>query len=224
MSNLKAEVDCMKATPAAVPDLPDAKRRLILEAERAFGEQGIAAASLRDISEAAGHRNKFAAQYHFGDRNGLIRAVLEYRRPHVDRLRQVFLDARGAAPETASPHLLVLAILEPLLLSEDRHELAAYGRFLYALLHYDVEGSLWQDSASTAPVTHRIYAALRRHAGQLSDESWKMRLRAFGRCCIDFIANRKLLLPGGDPPPPPRMEEVAAMLVAMLTIDAPAAY
>nr|WP_087574906.1 TetR/AcrR family transcriptional regulator [Sphingomonas sp. CDS-1] len=212
----------MNATPAAAPDLPDAKRRLILEAERVFGEQGIAAASLRDISEAAGHRNKFAAQYHFGDRDGLIRAVLEYRRPHVDRLRQAFLDERGATPETASTHLLVLAILEPLLLSEDRHELAAYGRFLYALLHYDVEGALWQESASTAPVTHRIYGALRHHAAGLSDESWKMRQRAFGRCCIDFIANRKLLLPWGDPPPPQRMEEVAAMLVAMLTIGVPA--
>ena len=58
----------------------EATRQLILaEAERLFSERGISAVPLRDIGIAAGQRNHAAVQYHFGDRDELVRAIMETR-------------------------------------------------------------------------------------------------------------------------------------------------
>lgn len=199
------------------PDLTEAKRRLVCEAERAFGEHGITAASLRDITQAAGHRNKSAAQYHFGGRDGLVTAILSHRRPQVDRLRQMYLDRLGLTPEAAPMPLLVQAILEPMLFSEERHLLRGYGRFLYALIQYDADGGLWRQSSPRAPFTHRLYIAMRDRAGLASDERWTARQRIFGRCCVDIIAHRHVLLAGDDQPHPRDREDIASMLSALLT-------
>ena len=64
---------------------------LIETAERLFAEQGIEAVSLRDVSRAAGQRNHSAAQYHFGDRAGLVAAVYEHRMRDVNERRQAML-------------------------------------------------------------------------------------------------------------------------------------
>ena len=46
-------------------------------AEELYGGQGIDAVSLREIQRASGVKNATALQYHFGDRAGLLTAVLE---------------------------------------------------------------------------------------------------------------------------------------------------
>jgi AcrR family transcriptional regulator len=53
------------------------KRRLLEAAARLFAERGIDAVSVRDINAAAGQRNNTALHYHFGDRAGLLRALVE---------------------------------------------------------------------------------------------------------------------------------------------------
>jgi AcrR family transcriptional regulator len=62
--------------------------RLIDTAERLWGERGIAAVSLREIRLAAGQRNNSALQFHFGGRDGLVRAVAERHLPRIDALRE----------------------------------------------------------------------------------------------------------------------------------------
>ena len=58
----------------------EATRQLILRsAERLFAERGITAVPLRDIGVAAGQRNHAAVQYHFGDRDELVKAIMEFR-------------------------------------------------------------------------------------------------------------------------------------------------
>jgi TetR/AcrR family transcriptional regulator, regulator of cefoperazone and chloramphenicol sensitivity len=52
-----------------------ARTRLLAEASRIFSEKGYAKASTRQICEAAG-LNPAAIHYHFGDKDGLYRAVL----------------------------------------------------------------------------------------------------------------------------------------------------
>jgi TetR/AcrR family transcriptional regulator, regulator of cefoperazone and chloramphenicol sensitivity len=52
-----------------------ARTRLLAEASRIFSEKGYAKASTREICEAAG-LNPAAIHYHFGDKDGLYRAVL----------------------------------------------------------------------------------------------------------------------------------------------------
>jgi TetR/AcrR family transcriptional regulator, regulator of cefoperazone and chloramphenicol sensitivity len=71
----------MKAVPPkALPELAGdrgerARTRLLGEASRIFSEKGFAKAATREICEAAG-LNPAAIHYHFGDKEGLYRAVL----------------------------------------------------------------------------------------------------------------------------------------------------
>ena len=56
-----------------------AREQMIDAAERLASERGLGAMSLRDVMAEAGQRNKSAAQYHFGSREGLVEAVIEAR-------------------------------------------------------------------------------------------------------------------------------------------------
>lgn len=62
-------------TDAAADRGERARTRLLAEASRIFSEKGYAKASTREICEAAG-LNPAAIHYHFGDKDGLYRAVL----------------------------------------------------------------------------------------------------------------------------------------------------
>jgi len=68
-------------------------RELMLDAaERLYAQKGIRAVSLREIALAANQRNNGAAQYHFGDAVGLIRAVYVRRGAVVNERREALLD------------------------------------------------------------------------------------------------------------------------------------
>jgi AcrR family transcriptional regulator len=67
----------------------DARDKLVDAARDLFAERGIEGASLREITRAAGQANTSALQYHFGDRESLLDAVLG---PH-----QIEVDARRAS-------------------------------------------------------------------------------------------------------------------------------
>lgn len=66
--------------------------RLVAAAERLFAEHGIDAVSLREINREAGARNAIAVQYHFRDRTGIVRAVLDKHRPGIEAQRHAMLD------------------------------------------------------------------------------------------------------------------------------------
>jgi AcrR family transcriptional regulator len=74
------------------PNPESTRRELISAAEVLFAARGIEAVSLREINAAAGQRNATALQYHFGDRHGLVRAVIEKHRPVVEAARHALLD------------------------------------------------------------------------------------------------------------------------------------
>ena len=65
------------------------REAILNTAERLFAERGIDAVSLRTINAEAGY-SVAALHYHFGTRDGLIRALLERAQPqmlyHRDRL------------------------------------------------------------------------------------------------------------------------------------------
>src|SRR4029453_18429930 len=70
--------------------------RLITAAERLFAAHGIDAISLREINRAAAARNGWARQYHFRDRDGLVRAVMAKHHRDVEARRHAMLDAYEA--------------------------------------------------------------------------------------------------------------------------------
>jgi AcrR family transcriptional regulator len=65
---------------------------LIDTAERLFAQYGVDAVSLRDIGSEAGQRNTAVINYHFGTREGLIRAIFDERIPKIRQRRQLLFE------------------------------------------------------------------------------------------------------------------------------------
>jgi AcrR family transcriptional regulator len=106
-----------------------ARTALIEAAERLFAERGIESVSLRDISVAAGQRNHSAAQYHFGDRAGLVAAVFEHRMRVVNERRHRLLDELEASASAGDLGRIVEATVRPLIEVVDETH-GWYARFL----------------------------------------------------------------------------------------------
>lgn len=86
----------------------DARTLMIAAAERIVAERGLGAMSLRVVQQESGQKNKSAAQYHFGSRDGLVEAVITTRMAQVNGRRREMLDA--ASGDLRS---LVVALVRP---------------------------------------------------------------------------------------------------------------
>ncbi|MFE5284555.1 TetR/AcrR family transcriptional regulator [Nocardia sp. NPDC056611] len=94
-----------------MPQGPSTRQLLADTALRMFAERGIDAVSLRELTAAAGQRNKTAAQYHFGSREQLVRELFEQHTGQVNQRRWELLGALGEGAETRE---LTDALIRPL--------------------------------------------------------------------------------------------------------------
>ena len=91
----------------------EARLAIVRAAEQLFASEGVERPSLREIARTAGQGNTNAAQYHFGDRDGLLLAVLDRHRDRVEGRRDELLDmVESAVP--ADPRSLSAALVSPL--------------------------------------------------------------------------------------------------------------
>jgi AcrR family transcriptional regulator len=92
---------------------PDTGLRILRVAERHFAERGIEGASLREITREAGQGNRAAINYYFGDRRGLVRAVIARHRRDEEAHRNAILDdceRAGRTDQRALAEALVLPL------------------------------------------------------------------------------------------------------------------
>jgi AcrR family transcriptional regulator len=88
------------------------KDRILSTAERLFAHEGIDAVSTRRISQQARQRNNSALQYHYGDREALLTALVAARMGPINRRRRALLaelDARPKQPQLA--HLVAVLVV-----------------------------------------------------------------------------------------------------------------
>lgn len=158
------------------------RERLIEAAERLFAAQGVNGVSLREIVRESGARNVTALQYHFGDRRGLLRAVLERHHRDVEIARNALLDAYEAghaADGDAGIGALAAILVRPLAVKLATPEGRAYLRIVGEMLNrpepvidqaslHDPADSLFRWRALTAPLLeedatrlHRRFVAVR---------------------------------------------------------------
>ncbi len=191
-----------------------ARDALIDAAERLIGELGHGV-SLRDVAQAAGQRNNSAVHYHFGDRDGLVQAVLRARLgPQEVRRTQMLaeLDAAGRGDDVPS---LVSVLVVPMLEVPRDQGTTHYARFLEQVrTHPDV------DALGTEAGPHN--AALREVLTRLGRllplrtpvRAW--RLRAATQALFAWLAD--LERTGRQAQGVPTMHgEVVRMIVGMLT-------
>ena len=134
---------------------------MIDAAERLATERGLNGLSLREVQLAAGQRNKSAAAYHFGTREGLIGAVVAARMGPVNDRRTALIAVLDVGP-APSLRRWVEALVEPLA-DATRQPGSNYARFLLQGLADPLMARVVRDSlesASYIAVRSRILAQL----------------------------------------------------------------
>ncbi|MBV6424769.1 MAG: hypothetical protein NAOJABEB_02583 [Steroidobacteraceae bacterium] len=89
------------------------RARLIRVAERLFAERSIEGVSLNEISKAAGQRNSNACQYHFGNKQGLLQAILDKHVPGIAAERAALLERLTTSRRAPGLRRLVQAFVRP---------------------------------------------------------------------------------------------------------------
>lgn len=100
------------------------RERFIRTAQKLFAERGVDAVSLNEITVAAGQKNRNALQYHFGSRDGLIQAILDYHGDDVAKLRDQYqqcTDLAAWSPAEAAARVLVMPLEQYLQQSPEAH-------------------------------------------------------------------------------------------------------
>lgn len=93
----------------------ESTRVMLMEvAERLFATRGIEAVTLREIQAAAGQSNTSVIRYHFGSRDGLIRALVAHRQRTLGADRQQMLEAMREEGKEADPRAVVWLLVRPL--------------------------------------------------------------------------------------------------------------
>jgi AcrR family transcriptional regulator len=152
----------------------DSTRLLILrKAEELFALRGIEAVPLRDIGVAAGQKNNVAVQYHYGDKENLLRQITAYRVQATEQTRAELLADLFAAG--SPPRILDLVRVWVLALAchleEGNYYLAFLSRYVIERGGYEgLEGT----GASTTTFTAMVRRLLRDHPEAHTDERWQV--------------------------------------------------
>ncbi len=168
------------------------RRRLIIAAERLFAERGFDAVPLASIAEAAGQRNVAAANYYFGDRDGVLRAIWDYRLPQVVERQQELLDkVRGGAATSRDDRMrsLLRAFVIPLA------EQIRVGHFIGFLsrLQTDLGRVDRYVDERWMRLTQEIFLEMRSHCRETGPR-FENRAIAIGILTVHMLATRQLLI------------------------------
>lgn len=149
---------------------PSKSERILDAAEALFAARGFDGVTLRQIATAAGV-DVALANYHFGKKIDLFRAVFERRAPALNDARLSALRAAQteAAPKPATIEAIIEAFLRPLEVAQETAD-AGWANYL-ALIAYINNSPYWG-------------------ARMMSD--------LFDELVLEFIAALKLALPNAD--------------------------
>ncbi|HMB54533.1 MAG TPA: TetR/AcrR family transcriptional regulator [Thermoanaerobaculia bacterium] len=150
--------------PTHGPDTgPGAHTReaLLDAAQELFAERGIASSSLRAITAAAG-ANLAAVSYHFGSKEGLVRALFQrgLRPLNDERLRR--LDACEAAADPPAVPAVVAAFVAPVVEKMQSREERGFARLVGRVFWEPDDGTRRLLLAEFRHVLERFAAALAR--------------------------------------------------------------
>lgn len=98
------------------------REKLVDAALALYGSRSIDAVSLREIGAAAGQKNPNALQYHFGDRDGLLQAIVDKHAVAVSDIRESYIRRaeQGEWPAgEAAARCLVMPIIDYVELNPD---------------------------------------------------------------------------------------------------------
>jgi AcrR family transcriptional regulator len=138
---------------AAADPVAGGQRRILLAAERLFGERGLNGVSMRQINEAAGMLNNSAIAYHFGTKEALVRCIYEHRLPELDAVRGAMLAKASAKGKLDNVKELLAILMLPLLTAKDESGRHSYASFLRQMLYAHDTIKMRQELMNLSPVS-----------------------------------------------------------------------
>ncbi|MFW6774270.1 TetR/AcrR family transcriptional regulator [Nocardioides sp. CPCC 205120] len=165
------------STPAALLDA----------AEKLFAENAISAVSDRRVAEAAGNANNSAVKYHFGGRDGLLRALIERHVTALEGPRErLHLTSRTLLGDVRSLVIPVTTSLAALPQPTYR------ARFLARALVEPGPSDLYREVGPHAPVATRLLESITARVPHLDRTTLTARARQMTRVvsftCADVEA------------------------------------
>ncbi len=166
----------------------ETRTRLILAAEKLFGERGIHGVTLKEINEAAGQRNESALHYHFGSKTALLEAILVYRAKAIDERRVAYLSELLNEGREGDLRAVVSASFLPMVELLETEDGVRFVRFLAQMLNdpdIDLPGiALRSDLGGILQTNSLISAAL----GDLPPEIAIQRQRFLVEMAVSSLA------------------------------------
>lgn len=161
--------------PRLFQEYPKTARKLMLAAERLYGQHGLDGVSLRQLATAAGQANNYVVQHHFGSKLGLIQAVSEMRLPAMEAHRQTLLDAARAEGDYSVSRMLS-CLFSPLVTVLEAQDMKDYALFTLAVMHLDPEQHPFERSTDISPASTEIRSKLSNSLSHLGPDVFRRRL------------------------------------------------
>lgn len=191
-------------------------------AEVLIAERGIDT-PLRDIAKAARQRNNSAVQYHYGNRDSLIAAIVEHRNTALEAQRLELIAQADLTGDAGEVRTLVELIVRPMAEIPYAHGSTHYARFLLQVRNHPAVLGDAEHWSIESPAMRIILARLDRLlAPALPARLRAARLVGMASAMFALLADRERELTLG------KLDEEAAeastlniidVLVAMLTAE-----
>ena len=178
-------------TPKPIPidgSFTAAKLKIILAAEKLFAQTSIESASLREIAVEAGQKNHYAVQYHFGSREGLVRAVFAHRMFQMEARRGVMLAKAEREGRLGEVGALLEMLYVPQLELQRSDGNKSYARFLCQYLLRERSRNFGDFGIPLPPNLARIFDLLGDYLGHLPNETAQRRLVSASLVFLNILA------------------------------------
>jgi AcrR family transcriptional regulator len=192
-----------------------ARQAILAAAEQLFAEQGVEGPTLREIGAAAGQRNNSAVQYHFGDRDGLLAAVLEPHVADLDEQRRCMLAAAELDGPPSVETLVDLLIL-PLAAKLEQPSGVRYLQIQAALLGRDAAAPRREVQPWSRPVMDDLIDRVSRTLAPLDRDEGAARHLLVTTMVFNGLANRSAMTDG--PPVDVLVRTLSESVRAVLTM------
>lgn len=140
------------------------KEAMIVAAERRFALHGLEGASLRQIAIDSGQRNESVAHYHFGSREGLIRAILNYRISSINERRAKHLaqamDGRSWIPAEKIAAVVIMPMAEEIFINWRNCYWMRFMSQIFAIDRFRYLADEFESQSPALIATHELMVAM----------------------------------------------------------------
>ena len=199
------------------------KQHLLETAERMLAEYGIEGVSLRQIAAATGEGNNSVVQYHFGDKAGLIREIINRRVETFEPRRQAMLAEAAAQGRLADTRSLLEILFLPLAEAADGEGLHVYARFMTQFItRFQYQDGIAHPGWAPESAATRAVMLLHERLPFLSLEVLAARINRVGALFLGALAERDHAVARGRDIEPEAafLDDLFAMMTAAIEVPA----